>query len=283
MGVALVTPFGADGKVDFDALGRVVDKVVSGGVDYLVALGTTAETPALKADERRAVLQYIKERNAGRLPIVVGCGGNDTDEVCAAVSRLDLDGASAVLSVVPYYNKPSQEGLYRHFRQVAESSPLPILLYNIPGRTGVNMTAKTILRIAEGGNIVGVKEACGNMAQVMELLVGRRSAGFKVISGDDSQALAFMAMGGDGLISVAANAFPRRVSTMLGACAAGDFVKAAEMNRSLYPIFEAMFVEGSPTGVKTALAAQGVIAPNFRLPIIEGSRQLASWFLTVND
>lgn len=277
LGVALVTPFDDSGEVDFAALGRVVEHVVTGGVNYLVALGTTAETPTLSTKERHRVLAFIKEHNAGRLPIVVGCGGNDTGQVCQTMNATDLAGVSAVLSVVPYYNKPSQEGLYRHFRQVADSSPVPVVLYNIPGRTGVNMTAKTILRIAAGGNVAGVKEACGAMPQITELLCDRPE-GFLVISGDDALALPIMAMGGDGDISVTANAFPQQMSALVRACQAGDYQLAAALNIELHRIFDAIFAEGNPTGVKAALAAQGIIEPFVRLPLIEGSEQLMEFF-----
>ncbi len=276
-GVALVTPFDTSGAIDFAALGRVIDFVIDGGVDYLVALGTTGETPTLKHDEKSAVLAFIRERNAGRLPLVVGCGGYDTDEVCTTMGRLELQGVSALLSVAPYYNKPSQEGLYRHFRHIADRSPVPIMLYNIPSRTGVNMTASTILRIARGGNVMGVKEACGTMAQMMELLHGRED-GFKVISGDDILALPLAAVGGDGIISVAANAFPSEMAGMMAAAARGDYDAAGRMCRELYPAIEALFVEGNPTGVKTALVARGIIGPHFRLPMVEGSDKLLEFF-----
>ncbi len=233
VGVALVTPFNARGDIDYAALGRVVDHVIEGGVDYLVVLGTTGETPTLKEAEKHAVLAFVKERNAGRLPIVVGCGGYDTDEVCAAMGSMGVDGVSAVLSVAPYYNKPSQEGLYRHFRRIADHSKVPVMLYNIPGRTGVNMLSQTILRIAREGNVMGVKEACGAMNQMMELLVARPE-GFKVISGDDAMALPLAAVGGDGVISVAANAYPRQMCTMMTAAAKGDYNEAGRLCRQLY-------------------------------------------------
>ncbi len=273
----MVTPFDAKGAIDFPALGRVVDHVIAGGVDYLVVLGTTGETPTLKHDEKLAVVEFIKERNAGRLPIVVGCGGYDTDEVCATMNRLELDGVSALLSVAPYYNKPSQEGLYRHFRHIADRSPIPLMIYNIPARTGVNMTSQTILRIAREGNVMGVKEACGMMSQMMELLCARPD-GFKVISGDDVLALPLTAVGGDGIISVTANAYPAPMCAMMAAAHKGDYTEAAQRFHKLYPVMEAMFVEGNPTGAKTALVAQGIIEPNFRLPIIAGSDKLLDFF-----
>lgn len=278
LGVALVTPFDGRGGVDYQALGRVVDFVVDGGVDYLVALGTTAETPTLKLAERQDVAKFIIGRNAGRLPVVVGCGGYDTEDVVETMERLPLDGADAMLCVTPYYNKPSQEGLYRHFRRIADVSPVPVILYNVPSRTGVNMLAKTSLRLAhDSRNILGIKEACGVMGQVMELLCGRPE-GFRVISGDDVLALPTAAVGGDGVISVAANAFPRQMGRMMAAARAGDYAEAARINRKLHPAVEALFAEGSPTGVKTALVARGLIEPNLRLPMVAGSDALLEFF-----
>ncbi len=278
VGVALVTPFDDRGAVDYDALARVVNHVTDGGVDYLVALGTTAETPALKRDEKRSVLAFIKECNAGRLPVVVGCGGYDTDDVVDCIGALDLDGVSAVLSVTPYYNKPSQEGLYQHYKKIAGESPVPILLYNVPARTGVNMTAETTLRLArEVPNLLGVKEACGTVGQMMQLLCGRPE-GFKVISGDDVMALPLAALGGDGLISVAANAFPHLLCGAMSAAERGEYDAAAEIFRRLYPAIEAMFAEGSPTGVKAALSALGIIRNNLRLPLVPGTQELHETF-----
>ena len=278
VGVALVTPFDNRGAVDYDALARVINHVTEGGVDYLVALGTTAETPALKRDEKRSVLAFIKEHNAGKLPVVVGCGGYDTDDVVGCIGALDLDGVSAVLSVTPYYNKPSQEGLYQHYKKIACESPVPILLYNVPSRTGVNMTAETTLRLArEVPNLLGIKEACGMIGQMMQLLCGRPD-GFKVISGDDVMALPLAAIGGDGGISVTANAFPRLLCGALAAFGRGEQDTAAEMFRRLYPAVEAIFAEGSPAGVKTALAALGIIDNNLRLPLVPGTKALHETF-----
>lgn len=278
VGVALVTPFDNKGEVDFAALGRVVDHVTAGGVDYLVALGTTAETPTLSNDEKSEIIRYIKERNAGRLPIVVGCGGYNTAEVLRCINEIDLDGIAAVLSVTPYYNKPTQEGLYQHYKTVAEGSPVPLILYNVPARTGVNMLPETTMRLArEVGNILGIKEACGTVTQMAQVLCGRPE-GFRVISGDDIMALALAAMGGDGVISVAANAFPHAMCSMMKAAAGGETAKAAGMFSRLYPAFEALFAEGNPTGVKTALTVKGLIDNNLRLPLIKGSPGLHAIF-----
>lgn len=278
VGVALVTPFDDRGTIDYDALARVVNHVTEGGVDYLVALGTTAETPTLKRDEKRSVLAFIKERNAGRLPLVVGCGGYDTIDVVDCIAALDLSGVSAVLSVTPYYSKPSQEGLYQHYKVIAGESPVPLLLYNVPSRTGVNMTAETTLRLAhEVPNLLGIKEACGTIGQMMQILCGRPE-GFKVISGDDIMALPLAAIGGDGVISVAANAFPHLLCGMMSAAGRGEYDAAGEMFRQLYPALEAMFAEGNPAGVKTALAVQGIIDNNLRLPLVPGTKELHETF-----
>ncbi|MCL2561986.1 MAG: 4-hydroxy-tetrahydrodipicolinate synthase [Rikenellaceae bacterium] len=275
VGVALITPFDDRGAVDYDAFGRVVDHVTQGGVDYLVVLGTTSEVPTLRAEEKRDIVVFIKEHNAGRLPVVVGCGGYDTEEVVRCIGAVGLDGVSALLSVTPYYNKPSQEGLYQHYKRVAEESPVPVLLYNVPSRTGVNMTAETTLRLAhEVPNLLGIKEACGTVGQMMQILCGRPSSDFLVISGDDVMALPLAAMGGDGIISVAANAFPSAMSGMMDAAAAGNYAEAAVIFRRLYPALEAIFAEGNPTGVKAALALKGVISNNLRLPMVRASRQL---------
>lgn len=274
VGVALVTPFDKSGNVDYPALGRVVDYVTEGGVDYLVALGTTAETPTLTEKEKHSILAFIKERNAGRLPLVAGCGGNDTAHVVRFLKDMDLSGVSAVLSATPYYNKPSQEGLYQHFKYIADESPVPVLLYNIPSRTGVNMTAGTTLRLAyEVDNILGVKEACGSVAQMAQILCGR-PAGFRVISGDDMMALPLAAIGGDGVISVAANAFPHAFCAMMAAAERGDRAEASKLFRKLFCQFEFLFCEGSPTGIKAAMAIRGLIENHLRLPLTPATEQL---------
>ena len=208
VGAAMITPFTADGRVDYKALARMIDYVIDGGVDYIVALGTTAETPTLYMPERAVIAMFITNQIAGRVPLVMGCGGNSTSEVLDQLREFDLRGADAILSVTPYYNKPSQEGLYQHFRTVSEHSPLPVILYNIPGRSGVNMTAETTLRCAaDFRNVIGIKEASGDIGQ-MQRILDNRPEGFLVLSGDDGMAIELMRRGGDGVISVAANAFP---------------------------------------------------------------------------
>ncbi|MCD8101310.1 MAG: 4-hydroxy-tetrahydrodipicolinate synthase [Alistipes sp.] len=276
VGVALVTPFDDRGEVDFEALGRLVRYVTEGGVDYLVALGTTAETPTLSAGEKRDIVACIKAANAGKLPLVVGIGGNSTRDVVENIRTFDLSGTDAVLSVTPYYNKPSQEGLYRHYETVAAESPVPVILYNVPGRTGVNMSAETTLRIAlEVPNVLGVKEACGLIPQMARIL-RHRPDGFMVISGDDCFCLPLTVIGGDGVISVAANAFPREFCAMAHAAGRGENLVASELFMRLFEPMEALFEEGNPAGIKAALDIKGIARPGVRLPLVEASAGLSA-------
>ncbi|MDE5708429.1 MAG: 4-hydroxy-tetrahydrodipicolinate synthase [Alistipes sp.] len=278
VGVAMITPFTAEGRVDYDALGRMVDHVIEGGVDYIVALGTTAETPTLYMPERAVITMYIANHIAGRVPLVIGCGGNSTSEVLDQLREFDLRGADAILSVTPYYNKPSQEGLYQHFRTVAEHSPLPVILYNIPGRAGVNMTAETTLRCARDlDNVIGIKEASGDIAQI-EKIIAERPSDFLVLSGDDGMVLQVMQRGGDGVISVAANAFPERFMRCVNHAKAGDYARAEAEYAALDEAVKALFAEGNPTGVKCALSVMGKIGPTMRLPLVEGSEALRERF-----
>ena len=274
LGVALVTPFEDDGEVDYRALERLVDYVVEGGVNYLVALGTTAETPVLTPGERASVLSCIRERNAGRCPLVVGIGGNCTASVISDIRTMDLSGVTAILSVTPYYNRPSQRGLYEHYKAISSSSPVPVVLYNVPSRTGVNLQPDTVLRLAqECGNVMAVKEASGDIAQI-ERIVADRPAHFNVISGDDSLTLPVIERGGIGVISVAANAFPRQMSEMVSAALKGERSSAEEIWKQIAPAVKLLFVEGNPTGIKTALAVRGLIRNVLRLPLVEGSGTL---------
>lgn len=278
VGAALITPFTPDGRVDYDALARMIDYVIEGGVDYIVALGTTAETPTLYLPERAVIAMFITNHIAGRVPLVVGVGGNSTSEVLDQLREFDLRGADAILSVTPYYNKPSQEGLYQHFRTVSEHSPLPIILYNIPGRTGVNMTAETTLRAARDlKNVIGVKEASGDIAQ-MQRILDERPADFLVLSGDDGMTLELMRRGGDGVISVAANAFPRRFMQCIERAKAGDFDGAQKEYEALDEAVRALFAEGNPVGVKCALSVMGLINDRVRLPLVPGSEALRARF-----
>lgn len=274
----MITPFTPDGRVDYEALARMIDYVIAGGVDYIVALGTTAETPTLYMPERAVIAMFITNHIARRVPLVMGCGGNSTSEVLDQLREFDLRGADAILSVTPYYNKPSQEGLYQHFKTVSEHSPLPVILYNIPGRTGVNMTAETTLRIARDfPNVIGIKEASGDLEQ-MQRIIDRRPEGFLVLSGDDALTIDLMRRGGDGVISVAANAFPQRFMQCVGHAKKGAFDLADKEYEALREAVEALFAEGNPVGVKCALAVMGLIGDTVRLPLVAGSEQLRRRF-----
>ena len=274
LGVALVTPFTATGEVDYAALDRLVDYVIEGGVDYLVVMGTTGETPTLTMPERVAVLRAVKARNAGRLPLVVGVGGNDTARVVELIDQTNLDGVDAILSVTPFYNKPSQRGLFEHYKYIAERSPRPIILYNVPGRTGVNMEAATTLRIArECPNVVVIKEASGDLEQIGRVIEGAPE-GFLVISGDDSLALPIMKDGGVGVISVAANAFPRYFAELIGEQARGGSAENDRKFEAIRPTIKMLFAEGNPPGVKAALATKGVIKNYLRLPLVPVTDEL---------
>lgn len=279
-GAAMITPFDEQGRIDYDGLGRMLDYVIDGGIGYIVALGTTAETPTLYIPERVEIAAFVKKHIAGRVPLVVGVGGNSTSEVLDQLREIDLDGADAILSVTPYYNKPSQEGLYRHFRCVAENSPLPVILYNIPGRSGVNMLPETTLRIARDvPNVIGVKEASGNMAQIEEVIRRRENSDFLVLSGDDGMAVDVIRSGGDGVISVAADLFPRQFCSCIDLAMKGDFEAAAKAYAPYDEVVAALFAEGNPTGIKCALKAKGLIGGTMRLPLVEGTKPLYDKFV----
>ena len=273
VGVALITPFN-NFEVDYPALERMVEHVIAGGVDYIVALGSTAETATLSLKERQQVYDFIVERTAGRVPIVVGMGSNNTQELVEQLRTFDMHDAVAILSVVPYYNKPSQEGIYRHYMAVAEASPVPVILYNVPGRTGVNMTAATTLRLARATDkIVAVKEASGSIEQMQEIIDGKPE-GFLVISGDDGITVELVKRGGAGVISVAANAFPERFCRCVHDAMEGNFaVSERTMEQFAEPI-ALLFREGNPTGVKAMTAAMGITRDEVRLPLVEGTEAL---------
>jgi 4-hydroxy-tetrahydrodipicolinate synthase len=275
-GVALVTPFDSQFEVDFEGLGRVIDFVIRGGVEYVVTLGTTGETPTLSREEKISIVNYTYEKVNGRVPVVVGVGGNNTRELIHDLEHFPLGKAIAVLSSSPNYNKPSQDGLYFHYQALAEASPLPIILYNVPSRTGRNMNASTVIRLArEIKNIAGIKEASGDMAQCMQLLKDRPS-GFLIVSGDDALALPQLACGMDGVISVAANGFPKAFSKMIRLCLKGDFANAKSINDALMEGYEILFSENNPAGVKAALSSLGIISNNLRLPLVPLSHSLDS-------
>lgn len=268
LGVALVTPFHSDGSVDHEALAELVQFQIANGTDFLCVLGTTAETPCLSAEEKRAVIQTVKQANAGRLPLMLGAGGNHTAQVIEYLQTEDLEGFEAVLIVTPYYNRPTQEGLFRHFQAVAKASPLPVVLYNVPGRTGVSLTAATTLRIAqECPNVVAIKEASGNIAQIEEI-VEHAPEGFDVLSGDDAITFELFTLGAQGVISVVANAYPAAFGRMAHAAMEGDFGEALKAHRLLSKVYKLMTTDGNPAGVKALLAVQGKIANVLRLPLV---------------
>ena len=274
-GVALVTPFNKEGGVDVPALERLVHTQVENGIDYLVVLGTTAETPTLSTEEKELVKMAVKKANNGRLPMVLGVGGNNTQTIVEQVREVSPKDYTAILSVTPYYNKPSQEGLYQHYKAVAEATELPILLYNVPSRTGVNMDYRTTLRLAkEVPTIIGIKEASGNIVQIMHLLRGRKE-NFLVISGDDATALPTVLLGGDGTISVLGQAFPERYSRMIRQGLEGNYKEANAIQYQLLEAMELIFKEGNPVGIKALLSLLGVINTlEVRLPLVSATEGL---------
>jgi 4-hydroxy-tetrahydrodipicolinate synthase len=266
-GVAIVTPFANDGSIDFPALAKIVNHIIAGKCEFLVVMGTTGEAPALYDDEKVEVLQFVLETVKGRVPVVFGIGGNNTAEVIHKLETTNLLGVSGILSVAPYYNKPNQNGLYEHFRVIAEASPLPVLIYNVPSRTGMNMTAETQLRLAHDcPRIVGTKEASGNLEQIM-MILRDRPADFLVLSGDDLLTLPILACGADGVISVVANAYPKQFSDMVRAGLAGDFAKARPLHESLINFTQLCFADGNPGGIKVALEAMKLCKANLRAPL----------------
>lgn len=268
MGVALVTPFKQDKSIDFEALGRLIEYQIENSIDFLVVLGTTAETPTLSPEERIEVRRFVAERVAGRVPLVVGMGGNNTAALVEEIRESDLSDFSAILSVVPFYNKPSQEGIYQHYAAVAKASPLPVILYNVPGRTGVNMAPETTLRLARDfNNIIGIKEASGNVAQ-MDEIIKNKPEDFMVISGDDGMTYPLLMLGAVGVISVIGNAFPREFSLMVRLARQGEYRQALLIHHRFTELFKLLFVDGNPAGVKCALHAMGLIENELRLPLV---------------
>ena len=259
MGVALITPFKEDGSVDYIALMRLVDYLIQNGADFLCVLGTTAETPTLTTDEKNKIKQMVIERVNGRIPIMLGCGGNNTQAIIDSLKKDDFTGIDAILSVVPYYNKPSQEGIYQHYKAIAQSTDLPIVLYNVPGRTGVNMTAETTLRIARDfSNVIAIKEASGNITQ-MDDIIKNKPENFDVISGDDGITFPLITLGAVGVISVIGNALPREFSRMTRLALQGDYANALTIHHQFTELFNLLFVDGNPAGVKAMLNAMGFI------------------------
>jgi 4-hydroxy-tetrahydrodipicolinate synthase len=267
-GVAIITPFQADFSIDYVALGRVIDFVIAGGVEYIVTMGTTGETPTISKAEKKAIVQYTYEKVAGRVPVIVGVGGNNTAELVEELGSLPLEPAAAVLSASPYYSKPSQEGLFQHYKILAAASPKPLLLYNVPGRTGRNLTAATTIRLArEVKNIAGIKEASGDMAQCMEILRDRPDD-FLVVSGDDALAFPQIAVGMDGVISVAANSWPKTFTEMIRLSLKGELKAAKALNDRLITGYELIFAENNPAGVKAVMSELKLIGNHVRLPLV---------------
>jgi len=266
--VAIVTPFQADFSIDYVALDRIIDFVITGGVEYIVTMGTTGETPTISKKEKKAIVEYTYEKVDGRVPVVVGVGGNNTAELVEELASLPLEPATAVLSASPYYSKPSQEGLFQHYKVLAAASPKPLLLYNVPGRTGRNLNAATTIRLArEVKNIAGIKEASGDMAQCMEILRDRPED-FLVVSGDDALAFPQIAVGMDGVISVAANSWPKNFTEMIRLALKGDLKAAKALNDELIAGYEIIFAENNPAGVKAAMSELKLIGNHVRLPVV---------------
>jgi len=268
MGVALVTPFNSEGDVDYTSLREIVEYQITSGADFLAVLCTTAETPTLSPEEKNKIKKFVLSTVHGRVPIVLGCGGNNTREIVKELKTRDWTGIDGILSVVPYYNKPNQEGLFRHFSAIAEASPLPILLYNVPGRVGVNMATETTLKLAHKyKNIVGIKEASGNFDQIDEI-IKNRPKGFVVLSGDDSITYPLITMGAEGVISVIGNAYPKEFSQMVHLALSGQFEAALPIHRMFKELFSLLFVDGNPAGVKALLHAMGMCENVLRLPLV---------------
>ena len=272
-GVAIVTPFKNDRTVDFEALRRIVNHCVDGQVDYFVVLGTTGESVTLNAGEKADVARCVVDATAGRVPIMIGVGGNDTAKVIDDIKHTNFDGISGLLSQAPYYNKPVQAGMIEHFKAIAAASPVPVILYNVPGRTSVNMTAETTLALAHKvDNIIGIKEASGALVQIAQI-IKERPKNFAVISGDDAITLPLIALGGHGVISVAANAFPGKMSNLVRESLANNYPAAQKIHYALLEMFEALFVEGSPSGIKATLNILGLSQNVLRLPLVPVSQK----------
>lgn len=273
-GVALVTPFKTDNSVDFTALAKMVEHVIEGGIEFIVALGTTGEYVTLSADEKKEIVLFIKKQTNSRIPLVVGLGGNNTASVLETINNTDFEGIKAILSVAPYYNKPSQEGLYRHFSEIAMISPRPVILYNVPGRTSSNLNADTTLKLANNhSNIIAIKEASGNFTQIMQIIRNKPDH-FSVLSGDDALTLPLLHLGGSGVISVIANSHPKEFSLMVRAALNHDCTTANTIHYKLLDLIGALFEEGSPAGIKAALEYMGLCSDHVRLPLVPASDKL---------
>lgn len=273
-GVALITPFDKELQVDYQSMGKLVDSQLDNGMDFLVVLGTTAETATLTHKEKQSLIDFVAERTSRKIPVMVGVGGNSTAEVIDQLHSLDLSRADGILSVVPYYNKPTQQGIYMHFMAIAAACQLPVMLYNVPGRTGVSMSAETTLRLAyDAENIIGTKEASGNFGEIIHILKGKPEK-FSVITGDDSLIVPTISLGGEGVISVAANLAPKMISSMTHYALSGDFSNAAALQLEMQSLVEDLFAEGNPPGVKAAMNSVGAAGNFVRLPLVPVSENL---------
>lgn len=280
-GVALVTPFHKDGSIDFKAFKKLIEKCIDGKVEYLVPLGTTGESVTLTKNEKCAILDFVVEINNKRLPVVLGLGGNNTQEILTSMEEYDFNGIDAILSVSPYYNRPSQRGIFQHYKMIANESPIPMILYNVPSRTGSNIDADTTLQLAhEVKNIVGIKEASGNLEKVMKI-IAKRPKDFLVISGDDMLTLPVIACGGDGVISVVANAFSKDFSEMVRLALSGNYDKARKIHYKLHDITHAIFVDGNPSGIKGLLSVMDVCAETVRLPLTSVNKAVMNRFESI--
>jgi len=272
-GVAMITPFQADGSIDFNAMENTIEHLIKGKIEYIVVLGTTAESATLSKEEKGNIFRFVSEKVNKRVPLVAGIGGNNTAKVVEEVKSFSVAGYEAILSVAPYYNKPTQEGIYQHYKAVAEAAVLPVILYNVPGRTGINMSAETTLRLArEVKNIIATKEASGNFDQFNEI-AAHKPEGFDLISGDDPVTLPMIALGAIGVISVIGNAFPAKFSEMVRTCLKGDFKSAQKAHFDFLDFTRLCFVEGNPCGVKAAMAELGICEDHLRLPMVKVGKE----------
>ena len=273
-GVAIVTPFKNDSSLDFAALGRVINHVIAGGVNYIVAMGTTGESVTLNKDEKKAIVSYVAEINDNRVPLVIGIGGNNTQDVINCIRHSNLTGVDGILSVAPYYNKPNQRGLFQHFKEIATCSPIPVIMYNVPGRTCSNISSDTCLELAnECENIVAVKEASGDIAQIMRIIKGKPD-NFSVISGDDMMTIPMIASGGSGVISVLANAFPAQICELVAFSLKSNFKSARDIQLHFLEMTELLFIDGNPSGVKAMLNIMNICQNNLRLPLVPVNRTI---------
>jgi len=269
-----VTPFKNDSSIDFAALGRVVNHVITGGVNYIVVMGTTGETATLTRDEKKAIIAYVAEVNDGRVPLVTGIGGNSTQEVINCIRQSNLTGVDGILSVAPYYNKPNQRGLFQHFKAIATCSPVPVIMYNVPGRTCSNISSETCIELAnECENIIAIKEASGDMAQIMRIIRGKPD-NFSVISGDDMLTIPIIASGGSGIISVLANAFPAATSELVSNALKSNYKSAREIQLRYLEMIELLFIDGNPSGIKAILSIMNICQNNLRLPLVPVNRTI---------